>query len=815
HFRPTEVISSDYCRALVCDDESNQESTKDAFDLLHFMAAKRLFRGKLTVIDATNVQPESRKYLIELARKYHVVPVAIVFNIPTEICNKRNEKRPNRNFGARVVSKQNHLLNRYIKNLRKEGITNAHFLNSVEDVGSVIIERTLLWNNLKHEHGPFDIIGDVHGCFNELYQLLLKLGYEVKKSDRYIVTHKEGRKVIFVGDLVDRGPNTPDVLRIVMDMVGSDIAFCVVGNHDDKLKRKLLGKNVKIAHGLEQSLLQLENESQEFKLKATEFLDKLVSHYVFDDGNLAVSHAGLKQEYIGRGSPQIRAFCMYGETTGEIDEFGLPVRYPWANDYRGNTKLVYGHTPVTKAEWVNNTIDIDTGCVFGGKLTALRYPEMELVEVKADKAYYASIKPLDYSDNIDNEILNIDDVTGKRIIKTELANNIIIREENVAPALEVMSRFAVDPRWLIYLPPTMSPSETSSVEGLLEHPLEVFNFYRSQNVNDVICEEKHMGSRAIVIVCKNDQVAKKRFGINSDEVGICYTRTGRRFFNDIVVEQQFLTRVARAITIAQLWEEFNTEWICFDCELMPWSAKATALLEEQYAPVATAADVALADASLLLSKALDSIEGIAQLYQRTLSRQEMASLYRSAYQRYCWNVDDINDFKLAPFHILAFEDSVNMEKDHLWHLEKINKLCNADPEIFRKTPYKLVNINDSANCEEATSWWHELTQNGGEGMVVKPLDFTVIGKKGLIQPGIKCRGKEYLRIIYGPEYTVPENLLRLRSRSLNTKRSLALREYALGHEALKRFIDKEPLFRVHEAVFGILALETDPVDPRL
>lgn len=817
HFKATEIISSDYCRGLVSDEENNQAATKDAFEVLEFIASKRLAAGKLVVVDATNVQPEARKPLIDLARRYHVIPVAIVLNLPRETCHERNQNRANRQFGKHVVWNQSDQLRRSLKNFKREGISHVYELNSVEEVDNVVIQRMPLWSNLKQEKGPFDIIGDIHGCFDELQELLLKLGYQIQKNGQYVVTHPEGRKVIFVGDLVDRGPKTPEVLRIVMSMVESGIGFCVSGNHDDKLRRKLQGREVKIAHGLAESLAQLELEPQEFKNKALKFLDGLISHYVFDDGKLAVAHAGLKEEYIGRGSPRVRDFCMFGETTGEIDEFGLPVRYPWARDYRGKAMIVYGHTPVPEAEWLNNTINIDTGCVFGGKLTALRYPEKKLIEIHAEQVYCEPVKPLNQvaESRIRDDILDIEDVIGKRIVSTSLYPDITIREQNAIAALESMSRFAIDPRWLIYLPPTMSPTETTKEKGLLEHPNEAFSFYRSRGVEKVICEEKHMGSRAIVIVCKDNEAARRRFGVTGNEIGICYTRTGRSFFNKAEIEQEFLSRITLAVSNVGLWTELKTDWLCLDCELMPWSAKAMALLKQQYAPVGASATAALPYAAELLNKIVGKVQGIDALHRTFQSRAEMVMLYRDAYRRYCWPVNKLIDYKLAPFHLLASEASFNMDKDHLWHMKIIDRLCDADPELFRKTAYKVIDTNDQASCKEAAAWWSDMTACGGEGIVVKPLQFTVRSNKGLIQPGMKCRGREYLRIIYGPEYTAPDHLDRLRSRALNGKRSMALREYALGYEALQRFVNNEPLYRVHESVFGVLALESEPVDPRL
>ena len=816
HFLPTEVISSDHCRGLVSDDENDQAATKDAFEVLHFIAGKRLAAGRLTVIDATNVQPEARRALIDLARQHHVIPVAIVLNLPRELCLERNAARHDRDFGKGVIWGQADNLRRSLKGLRKE-FSHVTILETPEAVDAVRIERQALWNNKKAETGPFDLIGDVHGCFDELEALMGKLGYvieaglDVKEGAPYRVTHPEGRKLIFVGDLVDRGPKSPEVLRLVMDMCKSGIAFCVTGNHDDKLKRALQGRDVTVNHGLAESLEQMSHESGEFKRDVIAFLDKLISHYVFDGGRLAVSHAGLKEHYIGRGSPRIRCFAMYGETTGEIDEFGLPVRHNWAKDYRGKTMLVYGHTPVPEPEWLNHTLNIDTGCVFGGKLTALRYPERDIVQVDAARVYAEPVRPISHAgDGRDGDRLDIDDVVGKRIVETDLARNIVIREENAAAALEIMSRFAVDPRLLIYLPPTMSPPETSALEGFLEHPAEAFAYYAKQGIAQVVAQEKHMGSRAIVVLGREADAVRRRFGTPDAGLGTVYTRTGRAFFNDAALEQAFLARLAAIVEKAGLWDDLNTDWLCLDTELLPWSAKAMALLETQYAPVGAAAAHVLPLAAALLAKA-----GQGELAARTQARADMAAAYRDAYRRYCWDVNGLDGYRLAPFHVLAHEGGFNLERDHLWHLAIIDRLCAADPSFVKATQRRIIALSDAAQVAEATQWWEAETNAGMEGMVVKPLGFTVKGAKGLIQPGIKCRGREYLRIIYGAEYTAPEHLSRLKARNVGGKRVLAQREYALGFEALKRFVAGEPLYRVHEAVFGVLALESEPMDPRL
>jgi protein phosphatase len=593
-----------------------------------------------------------------------------------------------------------------------------------------------------------------------------------------------------------------------------------------KLLRKLRGRDVQITHGLADSLHQLEAESPEFHEQVAKFLDALVSHYVLDDGKLVVAHAGMKEEMQGRGSGKVREFALFGETTGETDEFGLPVRLNWASEYRGRAMVVYGHTPVAEPEWLNRTINVDTGCVFGGKITALRYPEKELVSVPARRTYYEPIRPFLTepaappvaeltSQQRHDDLLDMEDVLGKRIIGTRLHRSVTIREENAAAALEVMSRFAVNPKWLIYLPPTMSPSETSQRDGYLEYPDEAFRYFRHEGASSVVCEQKHMGSRAVVILCRDDEVARKRFGIVEEGFGICYTRTGRRFFADSKLERDFLANVHAAATAATLWEDLTTDWLCLDCELMPWSAKAQELLRQQYAPTGAAALAALPQAIEVLASAAATNPELIPVLNEYRERLSLAERYVDSYRRYCWAVHSLSDLRLAPFHLLASEGHVHVDKDHVWHMEMLKRMCAADSSLLMSTPYRVVDLLQESDERDATRWWEELTEVGGEGMVVKPLAFVHRGRRDLSQPAVKCRGREYLRIIYGPEYTREQHLARLRQRGLAGKRSLAIREFALGIEGLERFVRCEPLRRVHECVFGVLALESEAVDPRL
>ncbi|MCX4407371.1 polynucleotide kinase-phosphatase [Streptomyces sp. NBC_01764] len=813
HFKPTEVISSDFCRGMVADDENDQSASGDAFDVLHYIAGKRLAAGRRTVVDATNVQQDSRRQLIELAKKHDVLPIAIVLDVPEEVCAERNAARTDRaDMPRRVIQRHIRELRRSLRHLEREGFRKVHVLRGVAEIESAEVRTEKRFNDLTHLTGPFDIIGDIHGCASELETLLGKLGY----ADG---AHPEGRTAVFVGDLVDRGPDTPGVLRRVMSMVASGDALCVPGNHENKLGRYLKGRKVQHSHGLAETIEQLDGESDEFRARVREFVDGLVSHYVLDGGRLVVCHAGLPEKYHGRTSGRVRSHALYGDTTGETDEFGLPVRYPWAEDYRGRAAVVYGHTPVPTATWLNNTICLDTGAVFGGKLTALRWPERELVDVPAERVWYEPAKPLasEAPGGHEGRPLDLADVHGRRAVETRYAGRVAVREENAAAALEVMSRFAVDPRLLPYLPPTMAPTATSQVEGYLEHPAEAFAQYKEDGVARVVCEEKHMGSRAVALVCRDAGVARERFGVAEGPTGALYTRTGRPFFDDSAVTEEILGRLREAVTAAGLWEELGTDWLLLDAELMPWSLKASGLLRSQYAAVGAASGAAFPGALAALEGAAERGVDVGELLGTQRERAADAAAFTEAYRRYCWTTDGLEGVRLAPFQILAVQGRSLAAVPHDEQLALIDRLVEHDGSGLLQTTRRLfVDTGDAESVRGGVDWWLEMTGRGGEGMVVKPVGAVVRSGQGrLVQPGIKCRGREYLRIIYGPEYTRPENLARLRGRFLNHKRSLALREYALGLEALDRLAEGEPLWRVHEAVFGVLALESEPVDPRL
>jgi protein phosphatase len=295
------------------------------------------------------------------------------------------------------------------------------------------------------------------------------------------------------------------------------------------------------------------------------------------------------------------------------------------------------------------------------------------------------------------------------------------------------------------------------------------------------------------------------------------------------LENLIWDRLDRVFTEKDFWNDFKTEWVCLDTELMPWSEKAQALLQQQYAPVGRAGRDVLTAAVNALTQVCErrnvafevgsEVSGQnvepTNLLKRYTEKLASVNRYVDAYREYCWTVNQPDDLRIAPFHLLATEGQIFSDRTHIWHMETIKRYCTGIDQMFIATDYIEVETDDESSVQRGIDWWMHLTENGGEGMVVKPENFISHRDTELLQPSVKCRGVEYLRIIYGPEYLMPEHLKRLKNRSLTRKRSLALREFSLGMESLERFVHKEPLYRIHECVFGVLALESEPVDPRL
>lgn len=311
-----------------------------------------------------------------------------------------------------------------------------------------------------------------------------------------------------------------------------------------------------------------------------------------------------------------------------------------------------------------------------------------------------------------------------------------------------------------------------------------------------------MGSRAIVVMARDGDAAERRFGVSDGTTGAVYTRTGRPFFGDTT---ELVDRLRRAV--APLFRSLDTDWLALDCELLPWSAKAIELIKSQYASVGAAARHVLPEALAILEKAAGRGLEVGDMTSRARRRLANAAAFRDAYVAYCRPADGLDGVTLAPFQVLAAEGrALALTQSHEWHLAELAKI---DSGLITPTRHRFVDLSSGRDRAEAADWWLELTSAGGEGIVVKPAHLT----DGRLQPALKVRGREYLRIIYGPDYT--DSLDVLRDRPLGRKRQLARREHGLGLEALAAFVNREPLWKVHQLVFAVLALESEPADPRL
>ena len=813
HFSATEVLSSDAFRGAVSDDEHSTEASADAFWLMHETARRRLRHRRLTVIDATTASREAREGLRALATECHAQMSAIVFDLPIETALERNAAR-DRVVPERALRRLHRLTRSGAKHLRKMTRGHTAVVTSAQEQDSATVERVPLHCDRRDDHGPFDIVGDVHGCLGELLALVNALGYECGRAGQgWRATHPEGRRLVFVGDLVDRGPANLECLRFARDTG----AYVIEGNHEAKMRRALKGHEVKRTHGLEETLREVEAGGEEAAAQARAQLEGLPSHVVLDGGRLVVAHAGLPEAMqLGVGG-KVDAFAKYGETDGESDVYGLPVRHAWAERYEGRAAVVYGHSVVPEAQWIGNTICIDTGCVFGGALTALRWPERETVSVKAERTYYEPVRPIETPQEAQTKgLMRIEDVTGTQRVETRTMGSIRIDAGHMASAVSVATRFALPAQWLAYIPATMAPCEAAREGARLERPEEAFDEYQAKGVRETVCEIKHMGSRAIVIAGRDAGALARTFGVHAS--GTVYTRTGRRFFDDRDERRASSTRCAQAWSALDCGRRSAPTGSCSTASWCRGWSSARALVNEHY-------DVPARAGLGTLKKALDASV-------RAGARKEIAQDTESLAQTLRERLDALGRFeavvkdykgregpaRYAPFSILAGEGKVWALEDRVLQMETLAKLCAGD-ETLVGTPWRLVDVEDEQARATATRWWEEITSREGreEGMVVKPRMQDARGGRGrqAPQPALKVRGREYLRIIYGPDYTREAHLERLRKRGTGAKRALAAREHALGMEGLARVVEGAPLHRRYVCALGVLGLESEPVDPRL
>lgn len=818
-FDRSEIVELDRFREMVSGDRSDQSATEDASAVAAELVERRLRRRLLTVIDATNVRSEDRRRWTQIAARTHSLVTAIVLDPGMGFCQKSAEARDGTLYNPRSVAQQQGLLSRDRGKLsRSDGVRNVVTLSSPEEAEAATLRRCDTYNDKRSISGPLDIIGDVHGMTDELETLLAELGWSVvwtgEGEERVpVLSHPDDRTLVFLGDMTDRGPRPRDALLIMEAAVTSGRGFAVESNHDDRFKRWLQGRDTSLTHGIDTSISDFEGTSEAYRRRIADVIDALPAHLVFAGGKLAVAHAGLREDMVLGASPEMREFAVFGPKSPPGPD-GKSERVDWADSYRGRTKIVYGHTVVDEAVWHNRTICLDTGAVFGGALTALRWPEDVIVSLPAAKAYAQLDRPaFSRKNKRDPAVIGLKDVSGKKHVETA-TGRVTVEADHMSGALEHMSRFAIDPRWLVYIPPTMSPVESSSGE-FLEHPDQAFDYYRKQGVTELVVETKHMGSRALALVCRDPEVAARRFGVEDGHSGHVWSRSGRAFFDDD--QRRAVVSALATAASRSLFDELRSDWLLLDAEIMPWNTKATDLIERQFAPTGRAAQMGGNLALDALARfAARGVADVSPLQSRLARRVDNASRFDAVWRGYCWDVPDLDALRVAPFHVLASEGRVHHGTRHNEHLRWIETLVDPDrPGMIVGTPHLRVDLSDPATVDAAIETWERETAVGAEGVVVKPHTFSTRGERGLVQPALKVRGRDYLRIIYGPDYDLPENLSRLRDRSINAKRNRAMKQSALGIEGLERLVRREPVRSVHECVFATIALDSDPLDPRL
>ncbi|WP_342471744.1 AAA family ATPase [Metasolibacillus sp. FSL H7-0170] len=823
----SEIVSSDDYRMTVADIDfiNFQGASKQEADLLyeqyaaisaetfHIMEQIIIARAKLnrlTFVDATHLNAKEREIYFAIAKRQHIAIYGLLFDVPLEQLLARDKERQ-RPRGAARIKQQVRKLKDEKRLLKKEPFTKLYTIRPEEQVE--VIRHP---SDLHIELGAgVDIIGDIHGCYDEMMALIKKLGY-IEENGLY--KHPEGRKLISVGDIMSRGPKSLATMQFWLRQIESGLSYMTDSNHGWKIARWLDGKSVQLAHGdemVEQEMQHFEqqhgaNDTAQLKERLAKMLLHAPSHYIILEngiGKAIVTHAGIKDHYIGKNSPRIRDFCRYGDVIGTSDT-GRPIRADWYTNHQTSELIIWGHEPKLKPLKINNTINIDQGVVFGGQLTALRYPEGTLEAVDAYENYAGEQQnPLLEAAEKHFQAPNIYAFLNGFEVATTHGENVWIGDGYAKAAIDTISHYTVPMEQLVYIPPTMSPTpQTSQHEDYLEHPLEAFAYYKKHGLTQLIAEKKHMGSRAIFLLFKDEQIAKE--WVDSETLGIITTRTGRAFFapeaHAIIVQKLHAELVAK-----NYFEKMGTDFVLLDAEILPWNLKAQSLIDKQYAHVA---EHALMDRQKLATKLQTTLVDVADWQKQYKELLRNAVRFDAVYQNYCWSVDDLSSIQVAPFHILAHSNGTCFHQPHTWHME-MNHWLAQNSTIFIPTEYKV--IENEQDEQKVIEWWEEMTAVGHEGIVIKPLAFIPKSKGKLIQPAIKVRGREYLRIIYGMDYTDPQQLTQLKKRNPSKKMKHALQEFALGLEGIERFVQKESMARIHECVLATLALESDAVDPRL
>lgn len=824
HFEPRAYLNPNKFKDLIAEPEtSNLE--EDSYTLLFQVLEMRLRHRQICCVDVPHLNVEELKKLKRLSKQYHCRLIAISFDFPLQESQKLNAELESNPIAPHIfkIKHSQHL--QRSKFLKEEGFRQILRFNSQAEANSAKLEFKKLRCDLRSEQGPFDIIGDVHGCLDELLQLLALLGYQIQKLDNpskpwkpFTASHPEGRRIVFVGDYCDRGPDSPGVFKLVMSLFECNIALGVPGNHDDKLERKLSGRDVSLKHGLAETIEQFKEYPQEFHEEVRKFIKSLPSHIVLQNGELVVAHAGLKSSMHNRSSSEIHSFCIYGETTGQKDEFGLPIRLNWAANYSGKAMIVYGHTPILEAEWENNTIDIDTGCVFGGKLTALRYPEKELVHVNAIQKWMEPSRPLSQIGNLNDQkvenkpALNANLFQENAGFTCQAGYLVTFRAHQIEAIQKHFSRHTVNPRWIASLPVPFNVIHSGKIKGYLEHPASAFDYYKEHGQNSVHLQLLESPIRATILLCKDEASAFRRIGSGSEGIGKIYGKNARPIFEDIKEEQSILRRISHHFQNEGIWDAFQTDWICFECEVRPFSKIAPDLFDGPFQSLSLAARTQTDFVLNQLNAANKNEALIAEIETNTKLSQKEIREFDQVLKRLKTNQKSL---RFVPLFVHATERKVNSKQSTKWHRALCEKIVNAVPTLFEMPVSIEIDLNSESEKRKAIEFWENECANSAIAALIIADQYYIDLHQDLIYPGIIARSPAFLRMIYGLQFDRPNSLLELQGKGNETINAAKLRQLGFLNDALSSFANYENWEITFRMIFAALGLEMQISDPRI
>lgn len=802
HFPAHELLDPADCQALLGTTEPHPST--DAYTLAAQAFEMRVKAGRATVFLRAPLEQTARNFLRSASRKANAKLYYLSIDLP-EADLRTLVPAYDREAWAREAAQiaQNLLF------LDKEGIAGHLSITRIADLEALEFSRPPLPCDRRSLSGPFDLIGSVHGCLAELRALLGELGY-VSDPATQLPRHPKGRIPVFLGDDGAQGPHGLACLQLIQAMCDAGLAYAVIGNQDRRLLEVLRESPEADPDALAPWWAAASPEDRQAILAWTA---QVPSHLVLDGGRLVAVHGGIRPDMIGRDTPPITAFCTYGSTPGEHALVQSRALADWAAELPEGVTVVFSHQPVVDVQDAGSHVAIDTACLYGGRLSAFRYPERSVVSVPAAKAYApaewpeATVQETKAKSELDRWELPVSLLNGEFLVQTAAGYSFSVTNTQFAATVELLQMETVSPRWLIYLPPSMSPPQPATEPGHLEHPHEAFSYYEKKGQTHVVVQEKCAGRRAVVVICRDAAAARKHFGAQDDRIGVVYSRYGRPLLTDPADERELLSQLQAGAEAAGLWEALKTDWLCLEGQLS--GAQFQPGQSEEQARIAAGVAAAWPTTLNMLqgTKATDPdfLALRARMQARGALVERLAGLCAAEARATTWF--------FTPYHLLAAQSGTFFHQPHAWHTAQLSAFSQGHPTRVRALRSEVLDLQDHDHRRSLVAWWQELSEAGAPGIIVKPVTLELFVNHEYLQPAMKVRGREALRMVYGPFYTEHDLLAHHRTRSLKERRELVIRHFVLGKEALTRFVAGQPHAEVLQIITTHLAISTMDGNP--